>query len=359
MGLLCWVDSPGSPSQAFPLLSGGRSLVPSHPAVFRTGRQSLTSTNNHQSSSCEIFFSFFFFFFFLSFEFASLSSQNHDMTLGDFKKIFWMEWGHRQVGRFIGLEFLVGGAFFISRGWVSRSLALRMGGIAALIGFQGLIGWLMVKSGLDHQIVEDRAVARVSHYRLAAHLGTAFTIYAAMLWTGFDLLTKPLKDPKVLEALRSPKVARFRTFSLVALGMVATTAMSGALVAGLDAGLVYNEFPLMGGLVIPTDILSLSPKWRNFFDNATTVQFTHRYLALTTATGIGALFLYAKKLPLPRPAKLAVHMLAGMAAIQVTLGITTLLWFVPIPLASTHQAGSVALLSFALWLVHTLKIVPK
>lgn len=300
--------------------------------------------------------------FFFDDLFASLfrlTRQNSEISVHDFKKIFWMEWAHRQMGRFIGLEFLAGAAFFVGRRWVNRSVALRLGGIAGLIGFQGLIGWLMVKSGLDHQIVEDRAVPRVSHYRLAAHLGTAFTIYAAMLWTGFDLLVKPLRDPKVIEALRSPKVARFKTFSLVTLGMVATTAMSGALVAGLDAGLVYNEFPLMGGRIIPTDILSLSPKWRNFLDNATTVQFNHRYLALTTATAIGALFLQSRKLPLPRVVKVAAHMVAGMAVIQVSLGISTLLWFVPIPVASAHQAGSVALLSFALWLVHTLKIVPK
>src|SRR5690348_11833086 len=121
----------------------------------------------------------------------------------------------------------------------------------------------MVKSGLDHQIVEDQAVPRVSHYRLAAHLGTALTIYGAMLWSAFDLFAKPIQDPKVLQALRSPNVARFKTFSLITLGMVATTAMSGALVAGLDAGLVYNEFPLMGGRIIPTDILSMSPTWKN------------------------------------------------------------------------------------------------
>ena len=136
----------------------------------------------------------------------------------------------------------------------------------------------MVKSGLDNKIVEDQAVPRVSHYRLAAHLGTALTIYAAMMVSAFDLLAKPSQEAKVLEMLRSPQAARLKTLSLVTLGLVATTIMSGALVAGLDAGLVYNEFPLMGGKIIPTDLLALTPKWKNFLENTTTVQFDHRYL---------------------------------------------------------------------------------
>ena len=136
----------------------------------------------------------------------------------------------------------------------------------------------MVKSGLDNKIVEDQAVPRVSHYRLAAHLGTALTIYSAMMVSAFDLLAKPSQEVKVLEMLRSPQAARLKTLSLVTLGLIATTVMSGALVAGLDAGLVYNEFPLMGGKIIPTDLLALTPKWKNFLENSTTVQFDHRYL---------------------------------------------------------------------------------
>jgi len=285
--------------------------------------------------------------------------NNFDITLEQFKKIFWMEWAHRQLGRFIGLEFLLPAIFFVARGWVNKGMALKIGGITTLIGFQGLIGWLMVKSGLDEKIVEEQGVPRVSHYRLAAHLGTAFAIYSAMLWCALELFTKPITDPKVLAQLSSPQMKRFKAFSAFTLGMVATTALSGALVAGLDAGLVYNEFPLMGGRLIPVEFWKLTPAWHNFLENPATVQFDHRYLAISTATVIGGLYLYSRKLALPKISRIAVIHVAGMVLIQVGLGITTLIYFAPIPLASAHQAGSVALLSFSLWLVHTLKAVPK
>lgn len=135
--------------------------------------------------------------------------------------------------------------------------------------------------------------------------------------------------------------------------------MSGSLVAGLDAGLIYNEFPLMGGRIVPNDLLRLEPAWKNFFDNPSAVQFDHRILAESTAAAVLGLYVYSRRLPLPKHVVTAVSLLGGMAIVQVSLGITTLIYFVPIPLASSHQAGSVALLTFSMYLLHTLKVLPK
>ena len=181
------------------------------------------------------------------------------MNLEDFKKIFWMEWAHRQVGRFIGLAFVVPAGYFIARGHVSGRMAARLGGIGALIGTQGLIGWLMVKSGLEDSIVTERAVPRVSHYRLATHLGTAFLIYLSTLWTSLTLLTKPRSAEvrarawqlrlgvsphtsrtrarvrelaQTLNALAAnPALRRFRLLAAGTAGLVFVTAMSGTVQA--------------------------------------------------------------------------------------------------------------------------------
>eukprot|EP00043_Microstomoeca_roanoka_P007315 m.70454 g.70454 ORF g.70454 m.70454 type:complete len:443 (+) comp13777_c1_seq2:246-1574(+) len=274
---------------------------------------------------------------------------SNGMTLEDFKRIFYMEYAHRMWGRLIGVVFILPAAYFWARGRIAPQYKKAVLAIGGLLGFQGVLGWLMVKSGLDHD-PEGKHVPRVSQYRLAAHLGSAFVLYVATLWTGLShiLPERSFKEtPKGLYSLK-------RWAHGVA-GLIFITAMSGAFVAGLDAGLVYNEFPLMGGRWIPTDLLALSPAWANIFDNPTTAQFDHRILGVSTGVAVLALWLKGRKLPLHSRAQVALTAMLGMVAVQITLGISTLLYFVPTPLAATHQAGSLTLLTFAVWFMHELR----
>lgn len=211
-----------------------------------------------------------------------------------------MEWGHRVLGRFIGLAFVAPLAYFASRKALAPPLTRNLLFLGLLIGFQGALGWYMVKSGLEDSIIETGSVPRVSQYRLAAHLGTAFVLYAGMFGLSMSTLYDwrfaktgewgGLKDPMTWKkVVENPIVKRFARYSRLLAALVFVTALSGAFVAGLDAGLLYNEFPLMGGrLAPPTDEL-FSPFyakaadksdlwWRNILENPTTVQFNHRCL---------------------------------------------------------------------------------
>ena len=301
-------------------------------------------------------------------EFHLLNSR---MTLEEFKSIYWMEWIHRLWGRAIGLTFVIPAIYFIGRRQVSKSMMLRLGGIAGLIGFQGFIGWWMVKSGLKDDLFNPGSHPRVSQYRLTAHLGTAFIAYTAMLWNGLRILQtnkllsmSPEAATSSLVALRHPSLKLFkRSVAGLAL-LVFITAMSGGFVAGLDAGLIYNEFPYMGlGLTPPKSELfdefySRDPEhkdlwWRNFLENPSLVQLDHRILATTTFTSVMTLWAYSKysasmRKFLPRAAMKGVHGVVGFVWLQVILGISTLIYLVPLPLASAHQAGSLALLTWTM-----------
>lgn len=295
---------------------------------------------------------------------------NPHMTLDEFKSIYYMEWIHRQWGRFVGLSFVIPAAYFIARGRVSRPMALKISGIGGLIGFQGFLGWWMVKSGLKDDLFAPGNPPRVSQYRLVAHLGTAFLAYSAMLWNGLLILRthKLLGNldaaTDLMARLKDPKLRVFKTSVGTLAVLVFITAMSGGLVAGLDAGLIYNDFPWMGtGLTPPkselfSDFYSHTPDgsdiwWRNPLENPSLVQLDHRILATTTFTAIMALFAYSRFSPsvknlLPVASRKGMHGVVGFAWLQVALGISTLLYLVPLPLASAHQAGSLALLSYVI-----------
>merc|ERR1719322_281498 len=228
-----------------------------------------------------------------------------------------------------------------------------------LLGFQGLLGWYLVKSGLDHKNFEGpNDVPRVSQYRLAAHLSSAVVLYSFMFWNSMSIL-KPAKKV-VLENLTADKVQALKSFRKLAIGtkgLVFATLVSGAFVAGLDAGLTYNSFPLMAGKVIPDDLFAYAPWLSNFTENPTTVQFDHRILGTTTLSVITYLAYKSRSVPLPPPARAAVLSLLGMGWMQVGLGITTLLLYVPVPVAALHQAGALVTLSTALWYSHELKFL--
>lgn len=307
---------------------------------------------------------------------------NPHMSLQEFKNIYWMEWMHRLWGRVIGFTLVVPAVYFVTRRKVSKPMMARVAGIAGLIGFQGFLGWWMVKSGLKDDLFAPGSHPRVSQYRLTAHLGAAFLCYSAMLWNGLSILrtNKLLSMPpnaaqSTIAALQHPSLHLFkRSTALLAL-LVFTTALSGGLVAGLDAGLIYNEFPYMGlGLTPPKQELfdpfySKEPAphndlvWRNMTSNPSLVQLDHRILATTTFLAVQALFAYARFAPvmrahLPKAAMKGVHGVMGFAWLQVTLGISTLIYMVPLPLASAHQAGALALLTYSLVLLNRIR-VPK
>eukprot|EP00095_Tigriopus_kingsejongensis_P000231 maker-scaffold55_size446313-snap-gene-2.15 protein:Tk00231 transcript:maker-scaffold55_size446313-snap-gene-2.15-mRNA-1 annotation:"AGAP001744-PA" len=281
--------------------------------------------------------------------------KNSNITMSDFKFIWYMEYGHRMWGRTIGAVFYLPAAIMWAKGYFNAGMKKRIGFLGVLLACQGLLGWYMVKSGLDHKNFEGPAdVPRVSQYRLASHLSAAMVFYSVLFWNALEIIT-----PKVQTAVAqfTPQVAKLRGLAMGAKALVFVTAVSGAFVAGLDAGLTYNSFPLMAGKVIPDDLLALSPTIKNFTENPTTVQFDHRILGTTTLAFITFLALKARGLPLTPRAKNAVIALTAMGWMQVGLGITTLLLYVPVPIAALHQSGALVTLTTALWLSHELKIM--
>jgi cytochrome c oxidase assembly protein subunit 15 len=266
---------------------------------------------------------------------------NRGMSLGEFKGIFWLEYLHRLWGRLIGVAFAVPLVVFLIKGWIGRRLAPHLILAFVLGGLQGAIGWFMVKSGLI-----DRP--EVSQYRLTAHLGAAILIYGYLLWLGWSLMQRPSR--------RKGNVGAASWRSAVALtGLVVLTILAGGFVAGLNAGLVYNTFPLMDGKLVPQGLFPDLPFYVSFFEDVTTVQFTHRVLALTTLVAVLAFWLTALRWPLPREVRWTVHALALMAVVQVGLGIATLLLAVPVGLGVAHQAGGVLLFTAALLTVFQLR----
>nr|XP_033799209.1 cytochrome c oxidase assembly protein COX15 homolog isoform X2 [Geotrypetes seraphini] len=285
-------------------------------------------------------------------QFPEFKILNHDMTLTEFKFIWYMEYSHRMWGRAVGLAYILPAIYFWRKGWLNRSMKGGVLFLCSFVCFQGLLGWYMVKSGLEEK-ADSYDIPRVSQYRLAAHLGSALVLYCASLWSGMSLLLPHHKLPETHQVLK------LRRFARGTAGLVFFTALSGAFVAGLDAGLVYNSFPKMGNHWIPEDLLTFSPVLKNVFENPTTVQFDHRLLGISSVVAITVMYLFSRKIALPRRTKKALKYLLAVAYLQVTLGISTLLLYVPTPLAATHQSGSLALLSMALWLMHEIRRLPK
>lgn len=206
------------------------------------------------------------------------------MTLEEFKRIWWMEYIHRMWGRLIGLTFILPATYFWTRGMFKPGMKVRVLALGGLIGLQGLMGWYMVKSGLEDRFNEPSDVPRVSQYRLASHLGLALAIYSGFLYNALNHLlpasTMPLDwfGQKKLSHLHSHSLVKLKRLVHSTKGLIFLTAISGAFVAGLDAGLIYNSFPMMADRWIPDDIMKFSPFLRNFTENPTTVQFDHRLL---------------------------------------------------------------------------------
>ena len=246
---------------------------------------------------------------------------NKGMSLSEFQYIYWWEWSHRFLGRFIGLAFALPMLFFWLTGRLENRLKPKVLGLFVLGGLQGALGWYMVKSGLVDRV-------EVSQYRLAAHLLLATLIYGAMIQVALGIG----HDRTRITA--SPSSMALAALILLQIGL-------GGLVAGLDAGMGYNTWPLMDGAIIPGGLGAMSPAWKNLFENALTVQFDHRMVAY-------AVFIYAAFLAFRQRSASALAVLAAVT-IQTGLGIATLLTKVQIHTALAHQAGALIVLALALW----------
>jgi len=257
---------------------------------------------------------------------------NSDMTLAEFKTIFWWEWSHRLLGRVIGVVYLLPFLFFLWRGALAPELKRRLWFIFALGALQGVVGWWMVASGLSER-------TEVSQYRLATHLVLALLIYAAIVWTLRRLDGRP---PMVAPA-------RLRLASTVLVGLTFVQLHLGALVAGLRAGLMYNTWPEIDGGFVPSAarLWYEAPWWRNLFENALTVQFEHRMTAYVLFALAAWHMFDAIRSGAGDAAVSGARWLAAVITLQATLGILTLLYQVPIVLALAHQAVAIAVLTLA------------
>ncbi len=269
---------------------------------------------------------------------------NRGMSLGEFKTIYFWEYVHRLWARLIGLVLAVPLVVFWIRGWLTRPLTVRLLTLLVLTGAQGALGWIMVMSGLAER-------TDVSQYRLAAHLGLALVIYVLAVWTAADLLAaRSVREGNG----REQGIRGLRRLAGVLTGLVFITAIAGAFVAGIDGGMAYNTFPLMGGRFVPAGYFTVDPWWQNIFENVAAVQFNHRWLGIATFVGIGLLWIRGRTVELPRSSRRWLHLLPAAALVQVALGIATLLLAVPVGIAALHQAGAVLLLTVSLLFYHGL-----
>ncbi len=268
---------------------------------------------------------------------------NKGMSLDEFKFIYWWEWGHRFLGRAIGLVFLVPFVFFWLTGRLHRSHIPRLLVLFILGGLQGALGWYMVMSGLVER-------TDVSQYRLSAHLTLATVIFAAIIWTALGIG----RDQR---RLASSVALGWPALALVLL-IIAQTALGG-FVAGLDAGLSHNTWPLMDGRLIPNGLLAMEPAWLNFFENVLTVQFQHRLVAYGIA--VLALIHAARAIGEANPSAVRMSGIAILFAVlaQIAFGVWTLLAHVPITLGLIHQGGALVVLAACVWHLHEVCAAPQ
>ncbi len=252
---------------------------------------------------------------------------NFGMSLSEFKEIFFWEYFHRLWGRLLGVAFAIPFGISVLTGRVPSGYGLRLSLLLLLGGLQGVVGWWMVKSGLTQD-------ASVSQYRLASHLGMALIIFSLLIWTGFDLADGQTAMP--------------RGHAMASLVLLGVTIIAGALVAGMDAGLLYNEYPLMGSGLVPSEYGEAG--MMDPFENPASAQFHHRWLAALTLGAVVVLALKARRQGLHLRGNIV---LAAICA-QFLLGIFTLLYGVPVLLGGMHQAGAVILLGSLLALAHGL-----
>lgn len=262
---------------------------------------------------------------------------NSGFSLEEFKDIYFWEWIHRVIGRFIGMVFLLPFLYFLLKKQLSKATVKKCLLLLFLGGFQGFLGWYMVKSGL----VDN---PDVSHYRLAMHLTTAFITFAYTLWVALDLWFPTKKE--IHKGLRN--LIRF------GLGLLIIQIIWGAFVAGLDAGWIHNHWPLMndGKLIHETVTIEQNPVWKNFVEGKSGVQFVHRYLAYVVVAIIGLIWYKTKKVSLTPLQKKGVNTLLGLVLLQFIFGVFTLILQVPVWLGVLHQVVAFFLLAAMTFTLH-------
>jgi cytochrome c oxidase assembly protein subunit 15 len=274
-------------------------------------------------------------------QFPEYQKVNLGMDLDGFKSIFMYEYLHRVLGRLIGVLYFVPFVYFAWNGRVRAGMMPKLWILFVMGGFQGLLGWYMVKSGL----VDN---PRVSQYRLTAHLGAAVVIYAYMLWVAFDLLfTRGRQTAR--------QVSRYGRWALWLVGLIYLMILSGGLVAGTRAGFAYSTWPLMGPTFIPDALYAGTPAWLDMFEDITTIQFNHRMFAYVLFVLISCFTVLVFRDGSLGRARPAVTLMMLALLVQLALGISTLLLHVPVSLAAAHQGGAVLLLSTAVYACHVLR----
>ncbi len=274
-----------------------------------------------------------------------------------FKGIFWLEWAHRLWGRLLGLAFLAPLVAFAVRGAIDGRLARRLGGLFLLGGLQGAIGWFMVASGFE---ADSTAV---SPYRLVIHLAMALLLYSAILWTALGLWRQGSglrgAERRGGGGDAAPAIPGLRALTAATASLVAVTILAGGFVAGLRAGFTYNSFPFMDGRLVPDGYSMLRPFIRNLTENVAAVQFDHRLLATCTALLALGTAAYGLRAGARGVVRTRLLLLGGAVLAQYALGVTTLLWVVPVSLGTAHQAMAVLVLTAALAALHAqARLVP-
>lgn len=262
-------------------------------------------------------------------QYPEYQKLNNHFTIEDFKDIYFWEWLHRVIGRFIGVVFIIPFVYFLIRKQLSKPTIKKSLILLALGGFQGFLGWYMVKSGLV-----DRP--DVSHYRLAAHLSTAFITCAYTFWVVLDIL---FPDKKTIN--RS-----FRNLVRLSLGILILQIIYGAFVAGLDAGFIHNHWPMMseGKFIHETVYIEQSPVIKNFFEGKSGVQFVHRILAYIIVFLVFLIWKKSKKIELTKYQTTSIQILITLIGLQFLLGVLTIMMQVPVWLGVAHQIGAFFLL---------------
>ena len=270
-------------------------------------------------------------------QYPEYQKLNYNMTIDEFKDIYFWEWIHRVIGRFIGLVFVIPFVYFLLRKQLKKSTIKKCLILLFMGGFQGFLGWFMVKSGLVDK-------PDVSHYRLAMHLTTAFLTFAYTFWVALDLIFPSKKEINT----------RFRNLIRVGLVILVIQIIWGAFVAGLDAGWIHNHWPLMndGELIHQSVTTEQEPLWRNFIEGKSGVQFIHRYLAYIVVGIIGFIWFKARKNKTTMLQQKGINLLFILVGVQFVLGVLTLVLFVPVWLGVLHQVTAFFLLATMTFTLH-------
>jgi cytochrome c oxidase assembly protein subunit 15 len=270
-------------------------------------------------------------------QYPEYQKLNSHFDLEDFKDIYFWEWLHRFIGRFIGIVFILPFLYFLVTKKLDRSTIKKCLVLLFLGGFQGFLGWYMVKSGLV-----DRP--DVSHFRLAAHLTTAFVTFAYSLWVALDLIYPTKKEVNI----------KIRNLVRIGLAVLLLQIIWGAFVAGLDAGFIHNHWPMMseGKLMHETVYIEHQPVIKNFYEGKSGVQFVHRYLAYVVVGFILWIWFRTRKVERTPIQENGLKTLLALVFLQFVLGVLTLIYAVPLWLGIAHQIGAFFLLAAMTFTLH-------